>query len=336
MLDLAELGQGCLQSTLLDLAVDVLDVGAPLVSLRRCLSLLTTRLLLLGAHRLPAGGVALAVGGRGLASGGGGLLGRSLRRRGRSSRLGLGRHLGRRRSGHDRGGDLVGGRGKGGPRLGDCGLRRRSGSRSLGSRCRSRLLGLLGLGNLLLNSGLGFLAGSFLAGRHSSSGGVLSLSRLLSSGCTVGGGSGGLLSRLVLGGLQLLVDLVQILLGFGSLVSLLGCRGSGSRLLDIGSGSRSIVLGLLLILRLLSEVAEDVVEDEVAVGLLGEDESLREALVRLALVRDLTDDLDDDVGVGTLRIDVRNADLGVMEVEILDAVVDSLSTHGQPMRSYLI
>lgn len=96
------------------------------------------------------------------------------------------------------------------------------------------------------------------------------------------------------------------------------------------------MLGLLLILRLLSEVAEDVVEDEVAVGLLGEDESLREALVRLALVRDLTDDLDDDVGVGTLRIDVRNADLGVMEVEILDAVVDSLSTHGQPMRSYLI
>ena len=88
----------------------------------------------------------------------------------------------------------------------------------------------------------------------------------------------------------------------------------------VGSG----LVDLLLLLRLLSKVAEDVIEDEVAVGLLGEDEGLDEALVRLALVGNLTNDLDDDVGIGALGVDVGDADLGVLEVELLDALVDGL------------
>ncbi len=81
---------------------------------------------------------------------------------------------------------------------------------------------------------------------------------------------------------------------------------------------------VLILLRLVGKVTEDVVEDEVAVGLLGEDEGLDEALVGLALVGDLTNDLDDDVGIGALRIDVGDADLGVLELELLDALVDGL------------
>jgi len=46
--------------------------------------------------------------------------------------------------------------------------------------------------------------------------------------------------------------------------------------------------------------------------------------VGLALVGDLTDDLDDDVGIGALRVDVGDADLGVLELELLDALVDGL------------
>jgi hypothetical protein len=44
----------------------------------------------------------------------------------------------------------------------------------------------------------------------------------------------------------------------------------------------------------------------------------------LALVGDLANDLDDNVGVGALSVDIGNADLGVLEVKALDALVDSL------------
>jgi hypothetical protein len=84
------------------------------------------------------------------------------------------------------------------------------------------------------------------------------------------------------------------------------------------------VLELLLLLRLVGQVAEDIIEDKVAVGLLCENESLHKPLVRLALVGDLTNDLDDNVGIGALRVDVGNADLGIVEVEVLDPFVDSL------------
>lgn len=47
--------------------------------------------------------------------------------------------------------------------------------------------------------------------------------------------------------------------------------------------------------------------------------------MRLALVGNLANDLDNDVRLGALGIDVGNADLGVLEVETLDALVDGLS-----------
>lgn len=75
---------------------------------------------------------------------------------------------------------------------------------------------------------------------------------------------------------------------------------------------------------LFDDVAEDVVENEVAVGLGCEDESLGELAVRLRLVGDLADDLDDDVGVGGLRVDVGDADLALVEVELFYPVVDGL------------
>ena len=74
----------------------------------------------------------------------------------------------------------------------------------------------------------------------------------------------------------------------------------------------------------LSDVAEDVVENKVSVGLASEDEGLGELAVGQRLVRDFTDDLDDDVLVGGLRVDVGDADLAVLEVELFDAVVDGL------------
>jgi hypothetical protein len=83
-------------------------------------------------------------------------------------------------------------------------------------------------------------------------------------------------------------------------------------------------LELLILLGLLGEVAEDVVQHKVTVGLLCQDEGLRETLVGLTLVGDLANDLDDNVGVGALGVDVGYADLGVLEVEALDALVDGL------------
>lgn len=44
----------------------------------------------------------------------------------------------------------------------------------------------------------------------------------------------------------------------------------------------------------------------------------------LALVGDLTNDLDNDVRIRALGVDVGDADLGVLEVELLDALVDGL------------
>jgi hypothetical protein len=53
--------------------------------------------------------------------------------------------------------------------------------------------------------------------------------------------------------------------------------------------------------------------------------------VGLALVGDLADDLDSNVGVGGLRVDVCDADLGIMEVEVFDAVIDRL----RPVSNYV-
>jgi hypothetical protein len=58
--------------------------------------------------------------------------------------------------------------------------------------------------------------------------------------------------------------------------------------------------------------------------LRGENEGLSELSVGLRLVGDLADDLDDDVDVGCLRVDVGDADLAVLEFELLYPVVDRL------------
>lgn len=84
-------------------------------------------------------------------------------------------------------------------------------------------------------------------------------------------------------------------------------------------------MDFLLLFRLLSEIAEDVVQNKVTVGLLGEDKSLDKSLVGLALVGDLSNDLNDDVGVGALGVDVGDADFSVLELKLLDALVDGLS-----------
>jgi hypothetical protein len=104
----------------------------------------------------------------------------------------------------------------------------------------------------------------------------------------------------------------------------LGLFGGRRRRLLHAVGGRNVVLGLLVLLGILSKEAEDVIEDEVAIGLLGEDEGLRKASVRQALVGDFANDLDDDIGVGALRVDVGDADFGVLEVQLLDAILDGL------------
>jgi hypothetical protein len=96
----------------------------------------------------------------------------------------------------------------------------------------------------------------------------------------------------------------------------------GRRLLDATSVGG--LVNLLLFLGLLCQVPEDVVQDEVAIGLFGKDESLHKALMRLAFVGDLANDLDDNVRVGALRVDIGDADLGIIEIKLLDAVIDGL------------
>jgi hypothetical protein len=72
------------------------------------------------------------------------------------------------------------------------------------------------------------------------------------------------------------------------------------------------------------EVAEDVVEDEIAVGLRRKDEGLHELAGRHAAGGHGTNHLNDDVVTGVLRVNVCNADFAVGEGNLLDAVVDSL------------
>jgi hypothetical protein len=236
---------------------------------------------------------------------------------------------------------------KTGPRLGSGGLgwTRRHGDRGCfgcgGSGCRSRIFGLLGLSDLLVSNSFRFL-GSLLDSRRN----LLGLGGLDLLGHLLNGGSwSDLCSRLLLCGLlELVVDLAQVLLAGCDLAALvkrrvLRNRSRGRLLYAIGRGR--VILELFLLLRLLSEVAEDVVEHKVTVGLLGEDKGLGETLVGLALVGDLADDLDDDVGIRALGVDVGDADLGVLELEALDALVDSLLRSASPslgseVMSYLL
>lgn len=104
---------------------------------------------------------------------------------------------------------------------------------------------------------------------------------------------------------------------------MLGSNGCGGRLLyAIGA----LLLCLLVLLRLLGKETENVVEYEVAVGLLGEDEGLDEALVGLALVGNFANDLNNDVGIRALGVDIGDADFGVLVLQLLDALIDGLGS----------
>ena len=81
-----------------------------------------------------------------------------------------------------------------------------------------------------------------------------------------------------------------------------------------------------LLLALIIYVSEDVVENEVAGGLLGQDEGLDKLLELSGLVGCFADNLDDDVVVGSLGIDVGDADLTILEVEQLNPLLNGLSS----------
>jgi hypothetical protein len=57
---------------------------------------------------------------------------------------------------------------------------------------------------------------------------------------------------------------------------------------------------------------------------LGKDKGLDKLLELGGFVGCLTDDLNDDVVVGCLRIDVRNADFAVLEIEFFNTLLNSL------------
>jgi hypothetical protein len=128
--------------------------------------------------------------------------------------------------------------------------------------------------------------------------------------------------------LELLVYLGQVLLAVCNFVALLRCalrnNNGWCRFLDTIGGGGGLVLEIFFLLRLLGKITEDVVENEVAVGLLSKNKSLGETLVGMALVGDLANDLDDNVGLGALGVNVGDADLGVLEIKELDALVDGL------------
>jgi hypothetical protein len=57
---------------------------------------------------------------------------------------------------------------------------------------------------------------------------------------------------------------------------------------------------------------------------LGKDKCLDKLLELGRFIGGFTDDLNNDVVVGCLGIDVRNADLAVLEIEFFDTLLDSL------------
>ena len=100
----------------------------------------------------------------------------------------------------------------------------------------------------------------------------------------------------------------------------------------LGSGGLLGNLRLLLFALLnglLLQEAEDVIEDKVAVGLLGEEKRLHEFPPSFALVRHLTDDLNDDTAIcRRLSVDRVNEDLAILEADGSDLVVNLLQEVG--------
>jgi hypothetical protein len=190
-----------------------------------------------------------------------------------------------------------------------------------GSWAWERIFGDLGgLGCLLLKLLLGDLRSHGRWGGGSLLDGLSSTSRSSAVGLGLFEDSGlGILLKLLLNDIcdDLRLCLLDGGLGLGHLDigSLLSGGGSG---LVVGNSLDDLLLSLLV------DVAEDVVEDEVSGRLLGEDESLDELLQLGRLVGCLANDLDDDGLVRALGVDVRDADLAVLELKRLDALLDGL------------
>lgn len=94
-----------------------------------------------------------------------------------------------------------------------------------------------------------------------------------------------------------------------------GCSGLLSSL--FGGSGRFIVT-------LLIDISQDIVQNEVARGLLGENEGLDKLLRLGSLVRSLANNLDDDVVERSLGVNIGNSDLAVLEVEGFDTFLDVL------------
>jgi hypothetical protein len=310
VVQLSKARQGLLKSIGVDLIGDILNVTkSGLLLASTGLGLLVVRAGSLPARAI-SGGSLLGTGLSGSSrSRRGGLRGTG--RRGSSLRSGSSRSSSSRSSSSGGGGGGSGGGsgailgGIGGPRLGN------SGGSSNGLLLLDR--------SLLLShrSGSGLrsqwlLLHCLLNGRN----------RNLLGGGTVGLGDNldGLFGLAIGLLLKLLINLVgQGVIGH---LSLLNDRGGLS---NLGSLSNRSGLGILHnLIFLLDEIAEDIIKNVVAVGLLSQDESLDELARWLRLVGDLTDDGDQDVVKGSLGVNVQDADLALLEVELLNLVVDSL------------
>jgi hypothetical protein len=122
-------------------------------------------------------------------------------------------------------------------------------------------------------------------------------------------------------------------LGFGHFRCSLSSGRFLSRLRDLllsrgcGSGGCFSRSGLLIhnLLLLIDQVPEDIIENIVAVGLLGEDESLHKLPGRLGFVGNFTNDGNQDVVKRCLRINVQDTNFTVLEVKLLEFLVDCLS-----------
>jgi hypothetical protein len=306
VLQLAETGQSLLKQAGVDLLVDILDIS------KGGLLLASTGLGLLvvmasglpsrisGASLLGTGSLGSGGSSSGLSSGSGSL-GSS-----RGSMGSRGRRGGSRSS--SLGGALAS-ESDAGPSFGN--------SRSWGGVLLGNLL-LLGNGRRLRSGRLLIVDDlSFDGGSGSGSGG------LLNSRGTVGlrGRLSGLLNLSV--GLSLLKLLIN--LGGCHFVDHLGLlKGSLDGLGGLGSrrsGGGGLSSDLLLFI---NHVTEDVVENIVTIGLLSENKGLHELAGGLGLVGDLANNRDQDVVERGLRVDVQDAHLALLEVQLLNLIVDSL------------
>lgn len=100
------------------------------------------------------------------------------------------------------------------------------------------------------------------------------------------------------------------------------CNGSRSKLDRLRS------LGLLVLTFLngfFLKETEDIVEDEITIGLLSEEEGLNKLPPRFTLVGHFADDLDDDTAIcRRLSVDRVDEDLAILEAYRGDLVVDFL------------